>query len=213
MRTTLAVILSVVLPLTFIYQDAYASKTPSSSTVGIEFSSQPGINVEIFDPNEVGQLPDIPGFMVGPEHESMLRGLDSMALHFGNDLVISDLDAQYYSRNQAGIIVRSNVNWEVVVAIDGFKQGSEQTLKGFELTLTPEGNGVNITNSASISPRVAERLTADINGNIGDGQKVATGNSGIMGCNYNGTLHVVGKTAKPGIAKATLYWTILPGAP
>jgi len=209
MKTTLAITLSVFLALTLVNFDAHAVGGSTQSKGTIEFSGTGGGTelFKIYDPLKIGDAPTIPGFTPdGPQRRKM-ENLDSMSLAFGNSLILSDVDQKYTSTNKTGFIVNASVEWVVTVAISGFKQGDEQTLEGFELTLIPEGGGVNISPGAVINPERVT-LTAARGGTPGDYARIAKGKAGVTGCNYTGTLLVRGKTAKPGNARATLWWTI-----
>jgi len=213
MKTTLAIVLAVLLSLAVMNFDAHTVNGSIRSTGNIEFegSISSGLLNAIFDPKEIGLHPDIPAFTPEPDEIGRMKNIDSMSLAFGNTLAISDNNRSYPSINKAGFIVSANSDWRVTVKISGFKQGDEQTLEGFVLTLTPEGGGVNISQFASIQVPTSVELAAGPGGATGTEAQIASGNPGVMGCQYSGSLLVRGKTAKPGNASATLWWTIITG--
>ena len=197
----------------------------SESTGKIEFITDlddgvfnPG-DKEIPDPSNPGGTIPNPEFPLQPDGPGgpiteFLNDLSPMNLYFGQqeiDLVSKQeypsVESDGTTPTTAGILVISHeAEWQVNVAITGFRIGGVETIKGFELDLTNIGGGMTLSGETKIDPVNVEGLTAGAGGSVGDATKIATGEQGIHGANYEGLLKVLPNTAQAGDAQADLYW-------
>lgn len=196
-RKILVAILTLALTLALAAPAAFAAETKSNGDIGFNVydDTDDGITDEDDD--------DIPDDFW--DTVSKTRDLD-----FGT--VDASLDnTDYTSVNDAGLAVKCGSDtWTVTVGIDDFylldaagDKTTAKTLNGFTLTLTPDTSSITEIGIATIAP-VAQPIDTTTTGNI------ATGTKGISGCNYTGTLSVVGGTAIADTeAQAELTWNFV----
>lgn len=210
-KKTLASILALSLTLALMATTAFAAPAARSSG-DIEFTPYDNTGDGILDPGDKGDPPpDVDDEDLTDEEKDALANLDSMDIYFGEHEVIME-NKTYLSadqNSQAGLLVKSGYDgWEVRVEVSEFYLNSTTatTLDGFGLKLIPDASSYAEIGTAAIAPETVE-LEANQSALISSGTK------GIMGCNFDGELFVVGGTAEEGQAQAELNWAFTAGTP
>ena len=211
-RKLLAIIMALAI-LIAIIPAALAVDQNADSEGKIVFTADNSDKDGVYDPDDIKNPdPEDPDPILDPEDQDVkefLDNLSSMDLDFGEHDVDLVNNQKYDSIDPAGVFVLSHAEkWKLSVAIAGFflTEGEAQTIKGFEMDLTPD-SGHTLGTGSAIDPKPATKLAAKNNGGLGDAQDIATGTPGITGANYAAELNVLARTASEGEAKAELVWT------